>query len=114
MLIDIADTPISASALQSEPFGPIALLSQFSDEDEAVLEANRLPLGLAAYIFTSNLGRARDLTARVKSGMVGINHIAFGLPETPMCGIGDSGYGHEGGTEGIREYLVTKFVNEYS
>ncbi|MFC3074093.1 NAD-dependent succinate-semialdehyde dehydrogenase [Shinella pollutisoli] len=109
----IADTPVTASALRDEPFGPVALLSTFTDVDDAVAEANRLPLGLAAYLFTTDLKHARDLSAGIRSGMVGINHVAFGLPETPMCGVRDSGYGHEGGSEGIREYLVTKFVNEY-
>lgn len=109
----IADAPPTAAALREEPFGPLALISEFANVDEAVAEANRLPLGLAAYLFTSSLKQARELPGRIRAGMVGVNHVGFGLPETPMCGVRDSGYGHEGGSEGIREYLVTKFVNEF-
>ncbi|HVZ00478.1 MAG TPA: NAD-dependent succinate-semialdehyde dehydrogenase [Dongiaceae bacterium] len=110
----LADPAPAADAMNSEPFGPIALISRFSDPGDAIAEANRLPMGLAAYLFTNHLGKARSIGERLQSGMVGINHIAFGLPETPMCGVKDSGYGHEGSVEGIREYMVTKFINEYS
>lgn len=110
----ISDAPEDALSMQEEPFGPLALISRFGEADAAIAEANRLRMGLAAYLFTSNLERARSISAAIHSGMVGVNHVGFGLPETPMCGVGDSGYGHEGGTEGIGEFMVTKFVNEYA
>ncbi len=96
--------------LHEEPFGPIVPIVPFDTFDEAVAESNRLPFGLAAYAYTSSLRTGQAYAAAVESGMVSINHQGLALPELPFGGIKDSGYGSEGGTEGLDAYLNTKLV----
>jgi len=84
----------------------------FSDFDEAVTEANRLPYGLAAYAWTKSAKTANRIGAAVESGMVSINHLGLALPETPFGGVKDSGYGSEGGTEAMDAYLNSKFISQ--
>jgi succinate-semialdehyde dehydrogenase/glutarate-semialdehyde dehydrogenase len=108
----ISDVPRDARAMNEEPFGPLALVNRFSDLDEVVEEANRLPFGLASYAFTSSTATAQALGARVETGMMTINHIGLALPELPFGGVKDSGYGSEGGAEAIEPYLVTKLVTQ--
>ena len=108
----ISDLPHDARAMNEEPFGPLALVNRFSDLDEVVEEANRLPFGLASYAFTGSAGTAQALGARVETGMMTINHLGLALPEVPFGGVKDSGYGSEGGSEAIEPYLVTKFVTQ--
>lgn len=96
--------------MNEEPFGPVAAMIPFSDADEAIAEANRLPYGLAAYAFTSSMKTAYRLGNEVESGMISINHIGLALPETPFGGVKDSGHGSEGGSEAIEAYLNTRFV----
>ena len=110
----LTDIPANARVLNEEPFGPLALMLPFSTFDEAVAEANRLEYGLAAYAFTSSNTTATAVGAAIESGMVGINHHGLALTETPFGGIKDSGYGSEGGAEGLEPYLVTKFVSQAS
>jgi succinate-semialdehyde dehydrogenase / glutarate-semialdehyde dehydrogenase len=101
-------------ALHEEPFGPLALVSPFEQLDQAIAEANRLPYGLAAYAYTSSATTATALGARIEAGMVSINHHGLALPETPFGGVKDSGYGSEGGAEGLEPYVVTKFITQAS
>jgi succinate-semialdehyde dehydrogenase/glutarate-semialdehyde dehydrogenase len=101
-----------ARAMNEEPFGPLALITPFTDFYEAAEEANRLPFGLAAYAFTKSAKTASAIASVVESGMITINHTGLALPETPFGGIKDSGYGSEGGIEGMDAYLVTKFVSQ--
>jgi succinate-semialdehyde dehydrogenase/glutarate-semialdehyde dehydrogenase len=96
-------------AMNEEPFGPIALLKTFSSEQEAFAEANRLDVGLGAYVFTSSSRRASHAVREIESGMVSINHQGLVFPELPFGGIGDSGDGKEGGTEAMEPYLITRF-----
>lgn len=103
---------LGAAAMHEEPFGPVALVNPFDDLDEAIAEANRLPVGLAAFAFTQSLSRAHAVSAGVRSGMVSINHPALGLPEVPFGGVRESGYGAEGGREVVENYLVTKLVTQ--
>ncbi|HEY5798003.1 MAG TPA: NAD-dependent succinate-semialdehyde dehydrogenase [Bosea sp. (in: a-proteobacteria)] len=107
----IADVPLAARVMCEEPFGPLAIVSRFSELDDAIAEANRLPYGLAAYAYTRSTGRASALASRVESGMLTINHNGIGLPEVPFGGVKDSGYGTEGGREAVEPYLVTKLVS---
>ena len=86
----------------------------FGTFDEAINEANRLAYGLAAYAYTSSVTTATALGAGIESGMIGINHHGVALTETPFGGVKDSGYGSEGGAEGLEPYLVTKFVTQAS
>ncbi|WP_216937302.1 MULTISPECIES: NAD-dependent succinate-semialdehyde dehydrogenase [unclassified Acinetobacter] len=93
-----------------EPFGPIAILRSFSDLDEALQEANRLPFGLAAYAFTNNFSYIERISNEIESGVISINDWQASLPETPFGGVKDSGLGTEGGAEGIHEFLKIKTV----
>lgn len=92
-------------AMNEEPFGPLMLVTPVDDIDSAIAEANRLPYGLAAYAFTNSMSTERRLVAGIQSGMLGINHFAMAMPETPFGGVGDSGMGSEGGMEGMEAYL---------
>jgi succinate-semialdehyde dehydrogenase/glutarate-semialdehyde dehydrogenase len=103
--------PLTARAMNEEPFGPVALLNPFSHLDDALREANRLPFGLAAYAFTRSLRVAHDLGAALQAGMVGINSFRISLPDTPFGGIRESGHGAENGIEGLDACLVTKLVS---
>ena len=106
----LADVPLNALAMNEEPFGPLVLLRSFETLDEAIAEANRLPFGLAAYGFTKSARIAAEITARVETGMMSINHFGLGIPETPFGGVKDSGYGFEGGHEAIEAYLQPRFI----
>ncbi len=108
----LADVPTSARIMNDEPFGPIAPISRFRDLDEVLAESNRLEYGLAAYAFTADTGRATALADGLESGMVGINSFNISMPETPFGGVKGSGYGREGGVEGLESYLTTKFVSQ--
>ncbi|MEP9350664.1 NAD-dependent succinate-semialdehyde dehydrogenase [Xanthobacter sp. KR7-225] len=108
----VSDLPPDARLLNEEPFGPVALIAPFETLDAAIAEANRLPYGLAAYAYTRSQRAAARLGAEIESGMVSLNHHGLGLPETPFGGVKDSGYGSEGGAEGIEPYLNVKFVSQ--
>ena len=99
-------------AMNEEPFGPLALIAPFKDIDHAMEEANRLPFGLASYAFTRSAKTATAVAARVEAGMMTINHMGLSLPEVPIGGIKESGYGSEGGAEAMEAYLNIKFVTQ--
>ena len=100
----------NTTAMNDEPFGPMALINTFKTYDEAIHEANRLPYGLAAYAFTSSAETLQKLSCEVESGMLTVNHVGLALPEVPFGGIQDSGYGTEGGSDAVEPYLETRFV----
>jgi succinate-semialdehyde dehydrogenase/glutarate-semialdehyde dehydrogenase len=108
----LTNVPRDARIMNEEPFGPLAAINSFSDDEEAFEEANRLPYGLAAYAYTRSAETQTKLAARVESGMISINHHGLALPEVPFGGVKDSGYGSEGGAEAIEAYLNTKFVTQ--
>lgn len=108
----LAKVPITARAMNEEPFGPLALVNPFDDLDEAIAEANRLPYGLASYAFTNSTRTTTTLARSIEAGMLGINHTAVAWPELPFGGVKDSGYGSEGGPEALDAYLVTKMVTQ--
>ncbi len=108
----LTELPLSARAMTEEPFGPMALINPFKSFDDAVQEANRLPFGLAAYAWTRSARTAQQIAAAVQTGMITINHLGLGMPETPFGGVKDSGYGSEGGTEALQAYLNPKFVSQ--
>ena len=107
----LADVPDNASIMRDEPFGPIAVINKVSSCEEAISRANALPFGLAAYGFTRSAKTVSLLARGLQSGMISINHNGLSTPETPFGGMMDSGYGSEGGTEGLDAYLATKFVS---
>jgi len=100
----------TARILNDEPFGPVAAMTRVPNLDAAIAEANRLPYGLAAYAFTQDLSESIELANRVESGMIGINQFTVALAEMPFGGIKESGYGSEGGIEGLEAYTVPKTV----
>ena len=106
------NVPKSAMIMNEEPFGPVAPIFTFTDVDEVIDEANRLEFGLAAYAFTHNPAIIEKLSNNVESGMLAINSIVVSTPETPFGGIKHSGYGSEGGIEGLEAFLVTRFISE--
>jgi len=105
-------TGVSAKAklMFQEPFGPVAPIVPFKSFDEVIERANGLEFGLAAYAFTSSTKTAAQVADALDSGMVGVNHLGISVPESPFGGIKESGYGHEGGIEGLDAYLISKFV----
>ncbi len=106
----LADVPDDARLLKEEIFGPVAPVKGFDDEDEAIAAANDTEFGLVAYVYTSNLKRALRVVERLETGMVGLNQGMVSNAAAPFGGIKESGFGREGGTEGIEEYLETKYV----
>jgi succinate-semialdehyde dehydrogenase/glutarate-semialdehyde dehydrogenase len=108
----VTNVPKTAKAMNDEPFAPLALISPFAKFDDAVEEANRLPYGLASYSFTKSAKTAAAIGSAVDAGMMSINHFALALTETPFGGTRDSGYGSEGGSEGMEAYLATKFITQ--
>ena len=108
----LSDVPDEAKVLTEEPFGPIAAVLPFDTFEEAIAEANRLPYGLAAYIFTESGRTAIRAQDALEAGMIGINHTQMIVTELPFGGIKDSGQGSEGGAEGIQGYLTTKFISQ--
>lgn len=108
----IADVPNTARIMNEEPFGPVAVIRRIGSVDEAIAEANRLPYGLAAYAFTRSSANSIRLGEQVETGMLGINNFLINMPETPFGGVKESGYGSEGGSEGLDAYLDVKLVSE--
>lgn len=109
-----SDVPDSARIMQDEPFGPIVPIASFTTLEEVAVRVNALPFGLAAYAMTRSLARATAISELLEAGMVGINHYAVSTPASPFGGVKESGYGSEGGTEGLDAYLVTKSVTQRS
>jgi succinate-semialdehyde dehydrogenase/glutarate-semialdehyde dehydrogenase len=108
----ITDLPDDAKVMIEEPFGPLAPIVTFKTFDEVVERANALPYGLASYAFTNSTTTANAIGEALQSGMVGVNSIALATPETPFGGIKESGYGQEGGIEGIEAYTNRKFISQ--
>ena len=107
----LTDVPESARIMNEEPFGPVAVMLRFKDTDEVLARANKLPFGLASYAFTKDAKTATKVADALDHGMVTINHHGLALPEVPFGGVKDSGFGHEGGIEGLQVYMAAKFVS---
>jgi succinate-semialdehyde dehydrogenase / glutarate-semialdehyde dehydrogenase len=106
----LAGVPEDARLLSEEIFGPVAPVATFSSEEEALAAANRTDYGLVAYVYTRDLDRALRVCERIDTGMVGLNQGVVSNPAAPFGGVKQSGFGREGGFEGIGEYLETKYV----
>jgi succinate-semialdehyde dehydrogenase/glutarate-semialdehyde dehydrogenase len=107
----LANVPYNARAMQEEPFGPLAIINPVSCLDEAIEKANSVPYGLAAYGFTNRADYVDRMIEGIEAGNVSINTLEASLPETPFGGVKSSGYGREGGTEGLLNYMITKNVS---
>jgi succinate-semialdehyde dehydrogenase/glutarate-semialdehyde dehydrogenase len=106
----LTDIPDDASLLKEEIFGPVAPVKGFGSEEEAIAAANDTEYGLVAYVYTRDLKRALRVSEALEYGMVGLNQGMVSNPAAPFGGIKQSGFGREGGYEGIEEYLETKYV----
>lgn len=107
VLVDVTD---AMKVFAEENFGPIAAITRFTSDDEAIERANASDMGLSAYAFTRCPRRARRAVRDLKAGMVGINSFALAAAEAPFGGTNHSGMGREGGAEGIGDYLETKLA----
>jgi succinate-semialdehyde dehydrogenase/glutarate-semialdehyde dehydrogenase len=107
----LADVPDDARVMREEPFGPLAVINPVSSIDEAIDKANGLPFGLAAYAFTRSARNADRLMEGIEAGNVSINTLEASVAETPFGGVKESGYGREGGAEGLSHYTVVKNVS---
>jgi succinate-semialdehyde dehydrogenase/glutarate-semialdehyde dehydrogenase len=106
----LADVPDDARLLREEIFGPVAPIKGFESEEEAIAAANDTEFGLVAYVFTRDLKRALRVVEGLETGMVGLNQGMVSNPAAPFGGVKHSGFGREGGPEGIEEYLALKYV----
>lgn len=106
----LADVPAQARILKEEVFGPVAAISGFDTEEDGIAAANDSEYGLAAYIYTRSLDRALRVAEALETGLVGVNRGVISDPAAPFGGVKSSGFGREGGSEGIEEYLETKYI----
>lgn len=97
--------------MHREPFGPVLPIASFSDVADGISQANSTPYGLAGYVFTDRTRVAFEVSEALEVGMVGVNNLVIATAEAPFGGIKDSGFGREGGAEGIDPYLITKYLN---
>jgi succinate-semialdehyde dehydrogenase/glutarate-semialdehyde dehydrogenase len=107
----LLDVPAGARIAEEEIFGPVAPITTFETEEEAVAQANASEYGLTSYVYTRDLGRTIRMAEALEFGMVGINTGLVSNPAAPFGGVKASGYGREGGFEGIEEYLETTYVS---
>lgn len=107
----LSDLPDDARVMHEEPFGPLAVINPVSSLDEAIEKANALPFGLAAYAFTRSAANADRLAEGIEAGNVSINTLEASVAETPFGGVKASGYGREGGEEGLLPYTIVKTVS---
>jgi succinate-semialdehyde dehydrogenase/glutarate-semialdehyde dehydrogenase len=106
----LGDVPSDSRLLKEEIFGPVAPVTTFETEEEALTAANDSEYGLASYVFTRDFARAMRIVEGLEYGMVGLNKGLISNPSAPFGGVKQSGFGREGGFEGIDEYLSTKYV----
>jgi succinate-semialdehyde dehydrogenase / glutarate-semialdehyde dehydrogenase len=106
----LAGVSPDANLLKEEIFGPVAPVIGFDDEDAAIAAANDTEFGLVAYVYTRDIKRAFRVVEKLETGMVGLNQGMVSNPAAPFGGVKASGFGREGGPEGIEEYLNIKYV----
>jgi succinate-semialdehyde dehydrogenase/glutarate-semialdehyde dehydrogenase len=107
----LANVPDNALVMHEEPFGPLAIINPVKSLDEGIEKANSVPFGLAAYGFTNRADYADRMVEGIEAGNVSINTLEASLPETPFGGVKSSGYGREGGTEGLHNYMIVKNIS---
>ncbi|PIC73498.1 succinate-semialdehyde dehydrogenase (NADP(+)) [Sporosarcina sp. P17b] len=97
--------------MKEETFGPVAPLTIFESDEEVIQEANNTKYGLAAYLYTADLKRAITVSEALNFGIIGLNDALPGVAQAPFGGMNESGYGREGGHQGIRDYLEEKYIS---
>ncbi|MBF6602523.1 MAG: NAD-dependent succinate-semialdehyde dehydrogenase [Sphingorhabdus sp.] len=108
----LTDVSLDADIMTTEPFGPVAAMRPFDSMEEAIEQANRLPLGLAAYAFTESLRTANIVGDKIEAGMVAINNLTVSPGDAPFGGVKESGHGSEDGPDGLKAYMVTKAIHQ--
>ena len=103
----LVDVPDDARVMQEEPFGPLAVVNPVASLEEAIEKANSVPFGLAAYAFTHSAANVALIADRIEAGNISINTLEASVAETPFGGVKDSGYGREGGAEGLDHYTAS-------
>lgn len=106
----LSNVPDDAQIMHEEPFGPIAVINPVASLDDAIEKANSAPYGLAGYAFTNRADYIDRMIDEVEVGNLSINTLEASLPETPFGGVKSSGYGREGGSEGLENYMIIKNV----
>jgi succinate-semialdehyde dehydrogenase/glutarate-semialdehyde dehydrogenase len=106
----IADCTDEMRAMTEEPFGPLALIAPVKNLDEAIAKANALPYGLTGYAFTESARKVEQISNQIEVGNLSINHFTGSIAEAPFGGVKDSGFGREGGVEGLYNYTVVKSI----
>ena len=107
----LADVPDGARVMREEPFGPLAIINPVGSLDEAIAKANGVPFGLAAYAFTNSAANVDQITDELEAGNVSINTLEASVAATPFGGVKESGFGREGGAEGLHHYTVIKNIS---
>ena len=107
----LLDVPAGARIAEEEIFGPVAPITTFETDEEAIAQANASEYGLTSYVYTRDLARTIRMAEALEFGMVGVNTGLVSNPAAPFGGVKASGYGREGGFEGIDEYLETTYVS---
>ena len=106
----LTDFEPDAEIMQEEPFGPIAVINPVASLDAAIEATNSVPYGLAGYAFTNRADYIDRMIDEVEVGNLSINTLEASMPETPFGGVKSSGYGREGGSEGLDNYMTIKNV----
>lgn len=109
ILTNVSD---NTKIMNEEPFGPLLPIDTFNSVDEVIERANRLDFGLASYAFSNDPKIVSFLKSEIQAGLLAVNSTVVSTPETPFGGIKQSGYGSEGGIEGLDAFLVTRFISE--
>lgn len=108
VLMDVTDDML---CMRDETFGPLIPITTFREEEEVIRRANDSNYGLAAYVFTENIGRAIRISEALEYGIVGLNDGVPSTPQAPFGGFKESGLGREGGSQGIEEFIETKYIS---
>jgi succinate-semialdehyde dehydrogenase/glutarate-semialdehyde dehydrogenase len=108
----LADVPADADLMREEPFGPIAAINRFTDLDHAIAHANATEYAFAAYLFTDSLRTRQRVLGELRASNLGINQMAPSLPDAPLGGLQASGFGYEGGRDGIAAFQHLRLISE--
>jgi succinate-semialdehyde dehydrogenase / glutarate-semialdehyde dehydrogenase len=108
----LSQVSADAQILAEEPFGPVATVQSFHDLDQAIEMANATPYAFAAYLFTDSMRVRNEVVMRLQASNIGVNQTAPSLPDVPLGGLGSSGYGYEGGTDGVLAYMQLRLVSQ--